>query len=96
MTESAAQVRQLAERFEADRLAWFRHLHENPEVALEEVRTTAFIREKLEGMGIEILDLGLETGVVGLLRGADSLSRIGVFSTSYFKFFSRLFHCLKL
>ena len=78
MTESAAQVRQLAERFEEDRLAWFRHLHENPEVALEEVQTTAFIREKLEGMGIEILDLGLETGVVGLLRGAEEGPCIGL------------------
>ena len=62
MTDHASQVQRLAERFEKDRLAWFQHLHENPEIALEEVQTTAFIREKLEGMGIEILELGLETG----------------------------------
>ena len=52
MTKFAAQVRELAERFEKDRLAWFQHLHENPEIALEEVQTTAFIREQLEGMVI--------------------------------------------
>ena len=78
MTEFAARVSQLAQQFEADRLAWYQHLHENPEVALEEVQTTAFIREKLEGMGIEVLDLGLETGVVGLLRGAGEGPCIGL------------------
>ncbi|MDE7011031.1 MAG: hypothetical protein K2O93_07440, partial [Oscillospiraceae bacterium] len=78
MTEHASQVRQLAERFEKDRLSWFQHLHENPEIALEEVQTTAFIREKLEGMGIEILELGLDTGGVGLLRGAGEGPCIGL------------------
>ena len=78
VTDHASQVQRLAERFEKDRLAWFQHLHENPEIALEEVQTTAFIREKLEGMGIEILELGLETGVVGLLRGAGEGPCIGL------------------
>lgn len=78
MTETAAQVRQLAKQFESDRLAWFRHLHEHPEIALEEVQTTAFIREKLVEMGIEILDLNVKTGVVGLLRGAQDGPCIGL------------------
>lgn len=78
MTETAARVQQLAKQFEADRLAWFQHLHENPEIALEEVKTTAFIREKLVEMGIEILDLDVKTGVVGLLRGAEDGPCIGL------------------
>ena len=44
-------------------------LHAHPELSFEEKRTSAIIRAQLEKLGIEILDLGLETGVVGLLRG---------------------------
>lgn len=72
------QIRRLADEFEPDRAAWFRHLHENPEVALEEVQTTAFLRAQLEAMGIEILDLNVDTGVVGLLRGAEDGPCIGL------------------
>ena len=46
-----------------------RHIHENPELSNEEIRTTALIREKLEEYGIEILEIGLKTGVVGFLKG---------------------------
>ena len=44
-------------------------LHAHPELSFEEKRTSAIIRAQLEKLGMEILDLGLETGVVGLLRG---------------------------
>lgn len=44
-------------------------LHAHPELSFEEKRTSAIIRAQLEKLGIEILDHGLETGVVGLLRG---------------------------
>lgn len=44
-------------------------LHAHPELSFEEKRTSAIIKEELEHLGIEVLDLGLETGVVGLLRG---------------------------
>jgi len=43
--------------------------HKHPELGLQEHRTTAVIRGELEQLGIEILDLGLETGVIGLIRG---------------------------
>ena len=38
-------------------------LHAHPELSFEEKRTSAIIRAQLEKLGIEILDLGLETGV---------------------------------
>lgn len=47
-------------------------LHENPEASLAEYKTTARIRSLLEERGIELLDTGLATGVVGLLRGGQS------------------------
>ncbi len=47
----------------------FQWFHENPELAYEEIGTTGRIREFLEGEGIEILDCGLETGLVAVIRG---------------------------
>ncbi len=44
-----------------------REFHMYPEVSFKEERTSARIREILTGAGIEIIDVGLETGVVGML-----------------------------
>lgn len=45
-------------------------LHRHPELSFQEVRTTDLLKEKLDGLGLERVDLGMETGVVALLRGA--------------------------
>ncbi len=45
---------------------WF---HEHPELAYEETRTTAKIREILTRYEIEILSYALETGLVAVIRG---------------------------
>jgi amidohydrolase len=47
-----------------------KYLHKNPELSLKEYNTTKYIRENLVSYGIEIVDCGLETGVIGLLNGA--------------------------
>jgi len=46
-------------------------LHQHPELGFKEYETTAYIKNRLENMGIEIQDIGLETGVVGLLKGRE-------------------------
>lgn len=48
-----------------------RALHRRPETAFEEVETTARIREELARCGIEVLPNGDDTGLVGILRGAE-------------------------
>lgn len=45
---------------------WF---HRHPELSYEEYETTAKIREFLEREGIEILPVGLETGLAAVVRG---------------------------
>jgi amidohydrolase len=50
----------------------FQHLHRNPELSLREVKTTAYIRGILENAGIEILDTGLKTGCIAVVRGEKS------------------------
>jgi len=46
-----------------------RHLHENPELGMQEVKTTEFIKQELAAMGVEIVPLNVEVGVLGILRG---------------------------
>lgn len=62
LEESAALAPEL-EAFKSD-------LHAHPELSFQERRTTAILREKLPALGLELIDLGMETGAVALLRGA--------------------------
>lgn len=69
MKNADSRVREICERRREQFLEIFRHCHMYPEVAMEEFETTRYITEMLEGLGLEIKDIGLETGVVALLRG---------------------------
>ncbi len=63
------QLSELKKLYEQELINFRRDLHMNPELSFEEFRTTKKIKDKLLSLGIEIIDIGLETGVVGLLRG---------------------------
>lgn len=71
MADIAARVRALMAEHEEEFIATLKHLHQHPELSFQEFETTAYIKKRLEDLGIEILDYGLETGVIGLLRGAE-------------------------
>ena len=47
----------------------FKWFHAHPELSYEEYNTTKQIRKLLTDAGIEILDLPLDTGLVGIIRG---------------------------
>lgn len=50
-----------------------RHLHENPELGFQEVKTAAFVTERLQALGVEDIRTGInKTGVTGLIRGTGS------------------------
>lgn len=65
-----AEVRKLCHENSEAFMKIFCYAHENPELSFQEYDTTRFIKDKLLSWGIEIIDIGLETGVVGLLKGA--------------------------
>ena len=44
-------------------------LHRHPELSWRERRTTALLKERLAALGLELIDLGMETGCAALLRG---------------------------
>ncbi len=50
--------------------AWFRDFHQNPELGLQEVRTSGIVAAHLRGLGLEVRTGVGKTGVVGLLKGA--------------------------
>jgi amidohydrolase len=47
----------------------YRYLHTHPETSTKEYGTTEYITGILRDLGIEIIDLGMETGAAGLLKG---------------------------
>jgi amidohydrolase len=49
---------------------WRRHIHENPELGYEEVKTAAFVAEKLKSFGVDEIVTGMgKTGVVAVIKG---------------------------
>jgi hippurate hydrolase len=63
-----AVINRIAE-WQEELTAWRRDLHAHPELAFEEVRTAAFVAEKLRAFGVDEVHTGIAgTGVVGVLR----------------------------
>jgi amidohydrolase len=52
-----------------DLVAMRRDLHEHPELAFEEIRTSSVVAQRLKALGLEVQTNIAKTGVVGLLRG---------------------------
>lgn len=55
-----------------DMVAIRRDLHEHPELAFEEVRTSGIVAQRLDSLGLQVQTGVAQTGVVGLLRGGVS------------------------
>ncbi len=54
-----------------------RDFHQNPELSMQEFRTTAKIKEILSGLGIPLQDLpGLPTGAAGYLKGGKGPGKV--------------------
>jgi hippurate hydrolase len=65
--------------FHAEMAAWRQDLHQHPELALQETRTSAIVQEKLREFGIDEVITGLAgTGVVGVLRSGSGSGAIGL------------------
>jgi amidohydrolase len=63
------KVKELADKYSSEIINDRRHIHANPELSFEEVKTCAYVTEKLRSMGIETQSGVADTGVVGLIRG---------------------------
>ena len=63
------ETRTHVKKYTEEMIAIRRHIHENPETSNAEFKTTALIKEKLTEYGVEIAEIGLKTGVIGIIRG---------------------------
>ncbi len=59
-------------------IAWRHELHAHPETAFEELRTSAFVAEKLESFGLKVHRGLARTGVVGTLSAGSGARAIGL------------------
>ncbi len=62
-------IKELEKLYSDELIKFRRDLHENPELSFKEFRTTKKIKDKLTSLGIKIIDIGMETGVIGYLEG---------------------------
>ncbi len=69
------KIHQLARRYAPDFISIRHHLHAHPELSYQEFKTSAFVQQKLAGMGIPHHVMA-ETGVVGMIEGKHPGSRI--------------------
>jgi hippurate hydrolase len=69
------QIKQLAKNYAEEFIEVRHHLHSNPELSFEEYNTSAFVQDKLKSWGIPYQVLA-KTGVVGLIKGKNSDSKI--------------------
>ena len=65
--------------FHAEMAAWRQDIHAHPELALQEVRTSGVVQEKLREFGVDEIITGLaRTGVVGVIKGRGAGGAIGL------------------
>src|ERR1035437_2316004 len=71
-------INRIAE-FQAEMAGWRHDLHRHPELALQEVRTSGVVAERLRGFGVDEIITGMAgTGVVGVIRGSGDGEAIGL------------------
>ncbi|HEY4966131.1 MAG TPA: M20 family metallopeptidase [Puia sp.] len=69
------KIRQLAKQYAPETIEIRRHLHAHPELSYKEFQTSAFVQEKLKGLGIPF-EIKATTGVVGLIKGKNPDKRV--------------------
>jgi amidohydrolase len=69
------KIRQLAKQYAPETIEIRRHLHAHPELSYKEFETSAFVQDKLRGLGIPY-EIKATTGVVGLIKGKNPGKRI--------------------
>lgn len=70
------QIQRLAHQYHADVVATRRHLHANPELSFQEVKTGQFVAAQLSALGIEHRHGIADNGVVALIKGKNPRKRV--------------------
>lgn len=70
------KIQQLAQQYHAEVVANRRHLHANPELSFQEVKTGQFVAAQLAAMGVEYQHGIADNGVVALVKGKNPRKRV--------------------
>jgi len=63
------EILRASRRWYRRQVAWRRHLHQHPELSFAEHDTTAFLDKTVRSLGIKVLRLPMETGLLAQLDG---------------------------
>lgn len=63
------KIKSLAKAYKEEVIGNRRHLHANPELSYSEFKTAAFVKEKLQSMGITEIEQKANTGWAALIKG---------------------------
>jgi amidohydrolase len=63
------EIRQRASQIESKLIAWRRDIHQYPELAEQETRTSGLVAEHLGKLGLEVKTGVARTGVIAILKG---------------------------
>ncbi len=69
--QPSTQVQQMAAADSARLVGIFKDIHQNPELAFMEVRTSAIVAKELKTLGYDVLTGIAKTGVVGILKNGN-------------------------
>lgn len=58
--------------------SWMNHLHQNPELAMQEIKTSEFIADKLKSFGYDVVKGIGKTGIVASIKVGDGEKSIGL------------------
>ena len=67
-----------AKAIEEELIHWRRHLHMNPELSFQEVKTSQFVAGKLKEFGYDVQEGIAKTGVVAIKKGNKNGPTIGI------------------
>ena len=70
------QIQRLARQYHAEVVSNRRHLHANPELSFQEIKTGQFVAEQLAAMGVEYQHGIADNGVVALIKGKNPHKRV--------------------
>ncbi len=74
-TDLKTQISAKAEQYFSEVQAIRHHIHANPELSFHEVKTSAYVSEKLKAIGITNQKIIAGTGIVALIEGKNPTSR---------------------
>ncbi len=76
--DMSAEINSATDKVLPQVIEWRRHLHQYPELGNREFKTSAYIEQKLRALGLEVKTKVAKTGVVGILKGDQPGSVIGL------------------